>query len=55
MTSEEFVAAADRVISELWFGDPPETFEEAERLIDAGADRHDAIHTLAAARGGTGR
>ncbi len=50
MTSEEFVAAADRIISELWYGDPPETFEAAERLIEAGADRHDAIHTLAEAR-----
>ena len=52
MTSDQFVAAADRIISEIWDGDPPETFEEAERLIEAGADRHDAIHTLAEARGG---
>ncbi|MGH3189098.1 MAG: hypothetical protein ACRDPY_06130 [Streptosporangiaceae bacterium] len=50
MTSEEFVTAADRVVSELWDGDPPQTFEEAERLIEAGADRHDAIHTLAETR-----
>jgi hypothetical protein len=48
MTSEQFVAAADRVISELWCGDPAETFDEAGRLIDGGADRHEAIHTLAA-------
>jgi len=52
MTSEQFVAAADRVISELWYGDPPGTFEEAERLTDAGVDRHDAIHKLAEAWGG---
>ena len=48
MTSEQFVAAADRVISELWCGDPAETFDEAGRLIEGGADRHEAIHTLAA-------
>jgi hypothetical protein len=50
MTSEQFVAAAERVVSELWDGDPAATFEEAERLVEAGADRHDAIHTLAEAR-----
>jgi hypothetical protein len=55
MTGEQFVAAAERVVSELWDGDPPETFEEAERLIATGADRHDAIHTLAEAREATGR
>ena len=55
MTSEQFVAAADRVISELWDGDPAETFEEAERLVAVGTDRHDAIHALAEAQAGTGR
>ncbi len=55
MTSEQFVAAANRVISELWDGEPAATFEEAERVVEAGADRHDAIHTLAEAQAGTGR
>ena len=50
MTSEEFVAAADRIICELWDGDPPETFERAGNLMEAGSDRHDAIHALAATR-----
>jgi hypothetical protein len=50
MTSEQFVAAADRIISELWYGDPPGTFEEAERLIEGGVDRHDVIHALAEGR-----
>ena len=50
MTNEQFVAAANRVISELWHHDPPWTFEEAGRLIADGADRHEAIHALAARR-----
>ncbi len=47
MTSEQFMAAVDRVISELWDGDPPETYESARRLFAGGADRHDVIHALA--------
>jgi hypothetical protein len=48
MTSEEFVAAADRVVAELWDNDPPETFAVARHMSDAGTGRHDIIHRLAA-------
>jgi len=51
MTSEQFVAAADRVISELWHDDPEETFQTAKRMFADGADRHDIIHALAEAQG----
>jgi hypothetical protein len=50
MTSEQFVAAADRVISELWDDDPAETFARARRMFASGVDRHDIIHALAEAR-----
>jgi hypothetical protein len=50
MTSEQFVSAADQVISELWNDDPPKTYQAARRLFADGADRHDIIHTLVAAR-----
>lgn len=50
MTSEQFVAAADQVISELWHDDRPETFQAARRLFAGGADWHDIIHALAAAK-----
>jgi hypothetical protein len=49
MTSEQFVTAANRVISELWDDDPPRTFRAARRMFAAGAARHDIIHTLAEA------
>ena len=55
LTQEEFLAAAHRVIAELWDDDPQETFQAARRLFASGADRHDIIHTLAetpAAAGG---
>ena len=50
MTSEQFVAAADRVLSELWHDDPAETFATARRLFAGGVDRHDIIHALAEAK-----
>jgi hypothetical protein len=50
MTSEQFVAAADRVISELWHNDPEATFQTARRMFADGADRHDIIHALVEAR-----
>jgi hypothetical protein len=50
MTSEQFVSAADQVISELWHDDPPETFRAARRLDADGADWHDIIHTLVEAK-----
>jgi hypothetical protein len=50
MTSEQFVSAADQVISELWRDDPAQTFQAARRLFDGGAGWHDIIHTLVAAR-----
>jgi hypothetical protein len=47
LTPEEFMAAVQRVVAELWGDDPAETFAAAQRLFASGADRHDIIHTLA--------
>jgi hypothetical protein len=47
VTEEEFRAGVQRVVAELWDGEPAGTFAEARRLFAAGADRHDIIHTLA--------
>ena len=41
---ERHVVLADR----LWRGDPPELWEAAQRLLDAGQDRHVVLHTLMA-------
>jgi hypothetical protein len=41
------VAAATRVVEELWHDDPPVTWETARRLLAEGNSRHDIIHTLA--------
>jgi len=46
MTSEQFVAAADQVISELWHDDPEATFATARHLFADGVDWHDIIHAL---------
>jgi hypothetical protein len=40
------VAAAQRVVEQLWQGDPPELWERSKRLLGAGTDRHDIIHAL---------
>jgi hypothetical protein len=47
LTREEFLAAVQRVVAELWDDDPSGTFAAARRLFASGADRHDIIHTLA--------
>jgi hypothetical protein len=47
LTHAEFMAGVHRVIAELWDDDPAETFQAARRMADAGAGRHDIIHTLA--------
>jgi hypothetical protein len=55
LAHEDFMAAVQRVIAELWDDDPEETFKAARRMFASGADRHDIIHTLAetpAAAGG---
>jgi hypothetical protein len=47
LAHEDFMAAVQRVIAELWDDDPEETFKAARRMFASGADRHDIIHTLA--------
>ena len=44
---EKFVAAAKRVVEEIWNDDPAQTWQEARRLAAKGLDRHDVIHALA--------
>lgn len=39
---DRHVALADR----LWRGDPPELWDTAQRLLDAGHDRHAVLHAL---------
>jgi hypothetical protein len=41
---ERHMGVADR----LWRGDPPELWEAAQRLLDAGQDRHLVLHALMA-------
>lgn len=43
---EKFMAAAKRVIEELWHGDPPGTWQSAKRLLARGDTRHDVLHAL---------
>ena len=45
---EKFVAAARRVVEEIWNDDPAQTWQEARHLAAKGLDRHDVIHALAA-------
>jgi hypothetical protein len=44
---ERFVAAARRVVEEIWNDDPAQTWQEAKRLTATGLDRHDVVHALA--------
>jgi hypothetical protein len=47
---ERHLVLADR----LWRGDPPELWEAAQRLLDAGQDRHLVLHALMAVLDHTG-
>jgi hypothetical protein len=51
---ETFLAAANRVVEELWSDDPAKTWQEAKRLTATGLDRHDVIHALAGDERGSG-
>jgi hypothetical protein len=44
---EKFMAAAKRVVEELWHDDPAETWQAAERLLARGETPHDVLHALA--------
>lgn len=43
---ERFIAAATRVVEELWQGDPPATWQSAKPLLAKGDHRHDVLHAL---------
>ena len=47
---DQFMAAAKRVVEELWQDSPPATWQAGKDLLDQGLDRHDVIHRLAEAR-----
>jgi hypothetical protein len=49
MTSEEFTAAAYRVIEDMWRDEDSPTFAAARRMFADGVSRHDIIHQLAGA------
>ncbi len=40
------LAMHEIVANQLWDDDPPEAWEAAQRLLAAGADRHDVLHQL---------
>jgi len=46
MTSDELVSAAQRVVEEIWSGDPAGRYATAEQLMRDGHDRHEIIHRL---------
>jgi hypothetical protein len=46
VTREQLIAAAQRVVEELWTAEPPATWQHAERLSVDGTNRHDIIHAL---------
>ncbi|HZN18194.1 MAG TPA: hypothetical protein VFB84_08430 [Micromonosporaceae bacterium] len=48
MTRAQFLDAAVRVVEQLWHDDPPEIWQEAQRLSAAGLANHDVIHRLVA-------
>jgi hypothetical protein len=41
------VSMHEIVVNQLWDGDPPETWEAAQRLLGQGYARHDVLHMLA--------
>ena len=43
----ELLTAVARIVEEAWNDNPATTWEKAKRLLAAGHDRHDVIHTLA--------
>jgi hypothetical protein len=47
MTSEQFVAAVQRVIEELWYDNPPTTWPTVQRMLADGRSGHEIIHALA--------
>jgi hypothetical protein len=48
--ADEFLAAASRVVEELWHDDPPATWQAGKSLLAAGHDAHDVIHLLVESR-----
>jgi hypothetical protein len=49
--ADEFLAAASRVVEELWHDDPPATWQAGRSLLAKGHDPHDVIHLLAESKG----
>ncbi len=42
----EHLDAHERLTARLWDGDPPELWETAQAMLDAGHERHDILHRL---------
>lgn len=47
--SSSHVSLHEIVAAQLWQGDPSETWDTAQRLLDCGYERHDVLHMLMAA------
>nr|WP_103937474.1 hypothetical protein [Thermomonospora echinospora] len=43
---EDHLAAHERLAVRLWHGDPPQLWETAQALLDAGFERHEILHRL---------
>jgi hypothetical protein len=48
---DEFLAAATRVVEELWHDAPPATWQAGKSLLAKGHDPHNVIHLLVESRG----
>jgi hypothetical protein len=48
--ADEFLAAATRVVEELWHDDPAATWQAGKSLLAEGRDPHDVIHLLVESR-----
>jgi hypothetical protein len=54
MSQPDFLAAVVRVSEQLWHDDPPELWQQAQRLSAAGTSNHDIIHQLVSVTQNTG-
>jgi hypothetical protein len=49
---EDLIGEANRVVEELWSGEPAATWDAARRLVAEGRSRHDVVHALMARAAG---
>ena len=47
MSPNLHIAMHEIVANQIWDGEPPETWQTVQRLLEAGYDRHEVLHMLA--------